>query len=139
MDKRKQIYLIMKNQVLNIEQMQELINIGINVSNASCCWCKVKATNKEGFDWMLLPEHLDKCDEEHVPTFTFQDIMDMLPKYIKVDEYEYKWNIMPFGNRYVFLYIDTDGINPAYVTFIDENFMIGAYKLLKWCKENKFM
>lgn len=69
----------MKEQVLSIEQMQELIKLGINVSKASMCW--------NTYDSFLIANDSDLkdafnySDDDWVPTFTLQDIMTLLDQY----------------------------------------------------------
>lgn len=38
----------MKNQVLSIEQMQRLKELGVDTSKASCCWCAKNGHLKGG-------------------------------------------------------------------------------------------
>lgn len=86
----------MKEQVLSIEQMRELESLGIDTSKASMCWGK---WNDE-IEWYLFSETKAERDEfvkkyvegeeyynghETIPTFTFLDIMQMLPHYIEED------------------------------------------------------
>lgn len=138
----------MENKALTIEQMRELIDMGIDVSKASIYW-SVNKVNARGRKSDLMPPFLTfhknnqvvgLASFEYIPTFTLQDILDMLPKYIKVGEYEYKWNIMPLLDQYVFQYLDIyDRIGSALITFTEDDVMVGAYNLLKWCKENNFI
>lgn len=117
----------MEKQVLLIEQMRELIDMGVDVSKTSCCWCKVKAANKEGFDWMLLPEHLNKCDEEHIPTFTLQDILE-----ITINTVPQLWKKDGIPTWHIHNYMMKGH-------FIGTNLMDIAFKYIKWCKQNNYI
>lgn len=121
----------MENQVLTIPQMQELIDMGIDVSNASCCWCKVQAPNREGFDWMLLLEHLNKCDTEHTPTFTFQDILEMFSQGSLQGSLHFNKNkfIVFVADNQFNVINEEDSVSP----------IEAAFKMLKWCKENNYI
>lgn len=124
----------MENQVLTIEQMQELINMGVDISKASCTWCKVRAitSDRKGYSWMILPETLNKFDEDHIPTFTLQDILDMYGSYYLYNSYTlYKRN------------------NVWWIELIDENYLISktikgeselecAFEMLKWIHVNSY-
>lgn len=61
----------MKNQVLSIEQMQHLKKLGVDTSKASCYWWY--AEGKNYLYW-------GKCsDINGIPTFTLQDMLEMMP------------------------------------------------------------
>lgn len=64
----------MNGQVLSIEQMQHLKELGIDTSKASCyIW---EAEGKEYLYW-------GKCEDANgIPTFTLPDILELLPKEI---------------------------------------------------------
>ena len=141
----------MKDQVLSIEQMQELQELGVDTSKASCCWCKLVSSNRIGYAWLLLPESLNKMDETHVPTFTLQDILETLPKYIEVTEEQTDKSEYLGTNR---LRIGCpEGIDDMYIMYTKDSKMNGgwssfnakpslikaAFNMLKWCKENNYI
>lgn len=72
----------MENQVLSIEQMQELEGLGVDISKASMCWYEKSDKYVLCNEGSLLSGYFSK-----IPTFTLQDILDILPKHI---ETEYK-------------------------------------------------
>lgn len=97
----------MDKQVLTIEQMQELINAGIDISNASMCWIGCA----DGNTACLYTKTFRKCFEEHLdtipmvltPTFTLQDIIDILPGTIEEDirgRFDYELRIKKDGVAY---------------------------------------
>lgn len=129
----------MNKHVLSIEEMRELKELGINTSKASMCWNTYDSfliANDEN-----LKDSFNYSDDDWIPTFTLQDILTLLPTYITHNdgEYEYKWNIMPFGEEYVVQYLDTDGINPALVTMKDVSLLQACFNILKWCKQNNYI
>lgn len=129
----------MNKHVLSIEEMRELKELGINTSKASMCWNTYDSfliANDEN-----LKDSFNYSDDDWIPTFTLQDILTILPTYITHNdgEYEYKWNIMPFGEEYVVQYLDTDGINPALVTMKDVSLLQACFNILKWCKQNNYI
>lgn len=119
----------MENQVLTIEQMQELIAMGIDISKASCTWCKVRAitSDRKGYSWMILPETLNKLDEEHIPTFTLQDILE-----ITVSTVPQLWRKDGIPTWHIHDYMMKGH-------FIGTNLMDIAFKYIKWCKENNYI
>lgn len=126
----------MEKQVFTIDQMIELEKLGVDISKASCTWCKVKIASKPGFQWYLLPENLNKNDENHVPAFTFIDILKLLPKK----------DIMGRHNELIvtpicILYKGTDvgGYNCPHCEYYESNIMTAAFNMIKWCKKVKLL
>lgn len=126
----------MKNQVLSINQMQHLKNLGFDRRHASMCWI----TNKKGKTRLVI--HCLQCyDDKHVrviPTFTLQDILDLLPKEISRDGctwsaslyIDYENNRIAYGNT------DRYGFEVFLETKIENRLIDAAYQTLCWLKEN---
>ena len=67
----------MENQVLSIEQMKHLQELGINTSKASMCW-----TLDCNYARRLVVHSVlsyDMTVKTAIPTFTLQDILELLP------------------------------------------------------------
>ena len=115
----------MHDQVLSIPQCEELVALGIDTSNASMCWAKCAKinSNKEWESYW----HLELNEESHgtkVPTFTLQDILEMLPKpcYINcIDDAFYQCEITTENGS-----TTTNGSSP----------LKAAFEMLKSCKQN---
>lgn len=75
----------MENQVLSIEQMQHLYDLGVDNSKASMCWIMQPGSNV--YEVSVYDEY---CHEmsclNPVPTFTLQDMLEMMPKSITVKD-----------------------------------------------------
>lgn len=119
----------MENQVLSVDQMKELVSLGVDTSNASMCWlghsdCNsvypYNSTFKDIFE-----NHKETIPTVLTPTFTLQDILDMFGSYTL-----YKRN------------------NIWWIELIDENYLISktikgeselecAFEMLKWIHINK--
>lgn len=110
-------------QVLDIEQMQHLRELGLGTRTASSCWIK---------------------GGEYIPTFTLQEILDLLPKELDIEVFTHKW----------FLYIDyqDNSIRYAYASetgfyyLVDPIFCLSkhalidaAYEMLCWCIEKGYI
>lgn len=69
----------MNKQVLSIEQMEHLKEIGLDSSKASMCWLTFNGQT-------TLSVHDESCYESAslhpIPAFTLQDILELLPKEI---------------------------------------------------------
>lgn len=136
----------MKNQVLNIEQMKELEELGINISNASMCWSKwnnAKEYNlfaeskacRESFIQDLI-EH-NCVDEENaqryahntIPAFTLQDILEVLPRVWEIGAYNANRNTIT-----VFLDDETGQCHQE----VSDSLLDAAFNMLKWCKRKNY-
>ena len=75
----------MSKQVLSIEQMLHLQELGFDTSNASASWYKPDMDT----EYMLMFGHLKKEElvgnEEGIPSYTLQDVLDALPRFV-IDE-----------------------------------------------------
>lgn len=129
----------MKNQVLSIEQMQELKDLGIDISNASMCWIgcadgndvyPYNSTFKDIFE-----NHKETIPSVLTPTFTLQDILEMLPN-IKGYYYpdlrqvsKFEWQVIykpKFG--------ELPWISKYGITSIE-----AAFNMLKYCKQYNYI
>lgn len=134
----------MKEQVLSVSQMEELVNLGIDVSKASMCWILTRSGVQ-----FLIPNKKDSILENileneylidsHTPTFTIQDILEILPKNI---ENLYPLNIQCFSGKYNVINFDYwRGANTGWLHFCQDmhSTINSAFKLLKWCKQNNYI
>lgn len=71
----------MSKQVLSIEQMKHLKELGVDISKASMCWVCLNSEPYLSFYNKKYP-HKDK---KVIPAFTLQDILDLLPVVIVND------------------------------------------------------
>lgn len=131
----------MSKQVLSIEQMHHLQELGLDTSNAMMCYRRrtrdFRGEEKVG-RWSLainqpiIVSNFETYNE--VPAFTLQDILDLLPSeigdaYLHVDKesvsyeimtcYSYDGNLKSFSNS--------------------ENLIDAAYEMLCWCIENGYV
>lgn len=140
----------MKGQVLSIEQIQELIDLGIDVSNSVIGWFKWNNENT----WYLLNETVAQRREKvetiienncvyeddyksykytFIPTFTLQDILEMLPdNIIDKDGYTRIQMILPQDNKEVIIAYDN-------IKQFSGSWLKAAFQMLKWIKENKYI
>ena len=154
----------MKDKVLTIEQMQELKELGIDITGASMKWApKVRwdenGEKREVYGYILdinytpigAPFWKTEDGKDTIPTFTLQDILDMLPQGFYLEE-----NTTSLDKK-AFLQINkttSGGYNIAYEQSWDEDgkleikmhgqqvntsLLQAAFKMLKWCKQNQYM
>lgn len=139
----------MSKQVLDIEQMHHLQELGLDTSKAIMCYRRIthdfRGKRRQGIWNLTFNQPLIACNfetYEDVPTFTLQEILDSLPLIIEhnSDKYELRIKRMVFagGVKYAVLYEEQEYIN-WYIMQSYENLIDAAYEMLCWCIENGFV
>ena len=125
----------MNNQVLSIEQMRELKELGIDTSKVSMCWFI-------GVTPDLLPIYspTEYVENKYIPTFTLQDILEILPKSIlgstkQIKTVEFKLTIRENKIFYMQNSFDQQWLKCIYGNTLLE----AAFNMLKWCKQNNYI
>ena len=138
----------MNEQVLTIEQMQELIALGVDTSKASMCW----------FPMMELDENMKPVVKSHfigvntidfdsywntiegkntIKTFTLQDILEMLPREVKEHHFILEDNCDEW-DMYYFLSVPDKQISTI-GNITGKTLLEAAFTMLKWCKQNNYI
>lgn len=145
----------MNKQVLSVEQMQHLQELGLDISNASLYYYKQEGWEESYFMALAcdvkekggLVYYYDSFSNkeyilnEVIPAYTFQDVLDALPLQVERPlhpergKYELRIKRMVFDNgrlMYAVVYEKEDYIDwfvmQSYETLID-----AAYEMLVWC------
>lgn len=120
-------------QVLSIEQMNHLQELGLDTSDASMCWCSFIGNIDE--EWELeiyedvINQKRDSTFWEIVPTYTLQDILGKLPPSIN-------WNpLIIVGNSVMYSAGYGEGYDEPIKIFKEESLLESAYKMLLWIIE----
>lgn len=136
----------MEEQVLSIEQMQELIDMGINVSNASMLWypkMAIDARTGKGYvdSHYLTINHINsehfwstRIGKETIPTFTLQDILTYIEKIEP---------ILTKDNGSALWFMEVTNLERDSLMYCEgcesDSPLKTAFKALKWCKQNNFI
>ena len=96
-------------QVLSIEQMNHLQELGLDTSDASMCW-------------------------ETTPTYTLQDILDKLPESIQI----YDLYIFKKVGLWWFKYVDVTNNGTVHLEKMPK-LIDAAYYMLCWCIQKGFV
>lgn len=133
----------MSKQVLDIEQMLYIKELGVDTSKADLCW---KRNIKEvtgcnlSLSFNMKNEFRNYERFEYIPTFTLQDIFYLLPKQIKTTNYTFHLHINYERNHIAYAYTDGNGYTWLNQSFrINNNLLEAAYKMLCWCAENGYL
>lgn len=127
----------LKDQVLSIKQVQELIELGFDVSKyASMCWLK-----EPNGDKLLITTLDESCYEaacmNPVPTLTIGDIIEILPIKIVKDRRYYSFAHLICDNEHVIVYAYSIFDNSVLFDYINKDFKYCLFETLKWCIKEK--
>jgi hypothetical protein len=122
-------------QVLSVEQMMHLKELGLDTSDGSMCleW------NESDSDNMVVtsPDADTNYDYYH-ETYTLQDILSKLPRYINDFGVMYKMCVEPlFAGPWAISY--QKSMSEPFIVKVSGNLLDAAYKMLCWCIENRYI
>lgn len=121
-------------QVLSVEQMIHLQELGLDTSDGSMCF----EWNESDSDNMVVtsPDADTNYDYYH-ETYTLQDILDKLPTLIIISSDFYKICIEPSCGYWDIYYYKSDATE--LISKKSENIIDAAYEMLCWCIENRYI
>ena len=144
----------MTKQVLDVQQMQHLQELGLDISNASMLYCDlydeeyILVESKHRFDKeenAILLEGVRNsviyC-KKVAPAYTLQDVVDALPIEIKYKD-KRCWLCIELADEMIGYYYENARFEHRLVYYevvmIDESLIDAGYKLLCWAIDNKFV
>ena len=128
----------MNKQVLSVEQMKHLQDLGLDTSNASMCWIKDTEGNRH------LSVHDEYCYEASfmnpIPAYTLQDVLDALPEEITHKRKDYLIEMWKRDDEWTigYLFFEIEDVVHLHDD-TNKSLIDAAYELLVWCIENKFV
>ena len=134
----------MKTQVLSIEQMQHLIELGVDTSKTKMAWYAIYETLPNWYNELRIRDDVFDRNYPSVPTFTLQDMLEMMPYDIKVPNnpevegrfyrFQLRKLLMP---NYEIRYIDWE--DTIFISICNEDLLTCTYEALCWLVENKYI
>ena len=129
-------------QVLSIEQMKHLQELGLDTSDASMYWKRVshgsRIDDKSKGKWFLsLQKEFQTCgfmSYETLPAYTLQDILDKLPESIQV----YDLYIFKKVGLWWLKYVDVTNNGTVRLEKMPK-LIDAAYYMLCWCIQKGFV
>ena len=119
----------MKNQVLSIEQMQRLKELGVDIQPTGTC---LMYTSDSSDKYYL--KYGESTCEDDVKAFTLQDITELLPK--RIDDYQLVIWLDDGYVRYETEIGRDDEGGDVFAVFDNTNIIQSAYEMLIWVAEN---
>ena len=121
-----------EEQVLSIEQMKHLQELGVDTSDASMCWVADNEGESEE-DWHVTIPNNFLMPYNTIPTYTIGDLIEKLPKSIDIGYGEYDLEILIKGEYTEVEYTNGSDYTPfsCYLSLIES-----LYSILCWLAEN---
>ena len=129
----------MSKQVLDVQQMQHLQELGLELKPSLVHYYKV--VSEDNGKWYLsltIGDILDGSPRyRYIPAYTLQDVLDALPKSLEIGKSKYEISIYMIGGKWaVDYYSETD----ADIQSLEcENLIDAVYSRLCWAIDNKFV
>ena len=123
-------------QVLDINQMRHLQELGLDTSNASMAFCMFDDDDSKH----LLPNNQDVFERcvvtKYIPAYTLQDVLELLPKELKLFDRRC-WLRMDLSDGCVYYYYEDSSLVEQRVILFnggeDISLLEAAYRMLYWC------
>lgn len=129
-------------QVLSVEQMKHLQELGVDTSGASLAWMlypyeegKRAELSLRKYSTFKEPFRKEHC----IPAFTLQDIVDLLLKEMKSYTDTYWLAISICDCKEWRVYYSVSDEFDCYEEFRSESLIDAAYETLCWCAENGYV
>ena len=136
----------MNTEVLSVEQMKHLQELGVDISKAKMCWYAIYETLPNWFNELRIREKEFDGYYPFVPTFTTQDMIEMMPESITSDNMLYHFELLKLGSSYSMGYkgiVDENDIDynriDYHILLWDKNLLKCAYEMLCWLAENEHL
>ena len=116
-----------EEQVLSIEQMKHLQELGVDTSDASMCWVAGEDTSTDEEEWnLIIPNNF--LMPYNIPTYTIGDLIEKLPKNIDKKTFTMSYLSAPSVGYSLSMHV----MIPS-----QQNGLVDAlYSLLCWVAEN---
>ena len=115
-------------KVLSIEQMTRLKKLGVDVTPKAEC---IMYSSVGGDDYKLM--YAESVCEDDMKAFSLQDLIELLPKSIKVKSYIYNLSIDYYANEFIIYY--TYNYDP-FIQFNNNSILQAVCNMLIWVIEN---
>ena len=119
-----------EEQVLSIEQMKHLQELGVDTSDASMCWVAGEDASIDEGEWnLIIPNNF--LLPYNIPTYTIGDLIEKLPKHFYIKEAQISMVAINGSGAFQVWY---DKVPKSCKS--DGTIKNALYKLLCWVAEN---
>ena len=141
----------MKTQVLSVEQMKHLQELGVDTSKAKMAWYAIYETLPNWYNELKIRDDVFDKNYPSVPTFTLQDMLEMMPSSIESDNILYHFELLKLGSStYSIGYkgivdkiidenVDEMNTIKYHILLWNKNLLTCAYEMLCWLITNEYL
>ena len=149
----------METQVLSVEQMKHLQELGVDTSKTKISWYAIYETLPNWYNELRIRDKVFDDYYPFMPTFTLQDMLEIMPESIISDNILYHFELLKLGssysigykgiidkivdenNREYFYLHGADEINTIkyHILLWDKKLLTCAYEMLCWLAENGYL
>jgi hypothetical protein len=133
----------MKNQVLSIEQMQHLQELGVDTSKAKMAWYATYESEPNWYNMLRERDNIFDNNCPHIPALTLQEMLEMMLYEIRgyfFDQQTAILKIIPVSdNKYIVSCIEQKYYRVIYESKNPSDLLTCAYETLCWLAENEFI
>lgn len=131
----------MKNQVLSIEQMQHLKELGVDISKASCAYYAFYESEPNYYELRIRDNvlEIDPQTIPFIPTFTLQDMLEMMPRELYLLEEKFILEIYPFLDSWYVRYMPDEKSGFVPYSFHSYKIINAVYECLCWWAKNNYI
>lgn len=134
----------MKTQVLSIEQMKHLKELGVDTSRAKISYYATYESEPNWYNTLRERDNIFDNNCPHIPTLTLQEMLEMMPESITSDNILYHFELLKLGSSYSMGYkcivYENNGEHNRieYLILVwDKKILTCANEMLCWLAENK--
>lgn len=144
--------MIMKTQVLSVGQMKHLQEFGVDTSKAKMSYYATYESEPHWYNTLRERDNIFDNNYPHMPTFTLQDMLEMIPESITSDNILYHFELLKLGSStYSIGYkgiidkiVDENNIDETstikyHILLWNKNLLTCAYETLCWLAENNYI
>lgn len=134
----------MKTQVLSVEEMKHLKELGVDTSSAKMAWYATYHSEPNWYNHLMERNNIFDNNYPHIPALTLQDILEMMPESITSDNTLYHFELLKLGSStysigYKGIVDENNGDSNKFEYHIllwDKNLLTCANEMLCWLAEN---
>lgn len=133
-------------QVLDVQQMQHLQELGLKLEDTMLYWCRINDNNPRHAThfgkWILCKGHNQPTVHlehwEYIPAYTLQDVLDALPATVLYDKHIYELDINMCNERIEYVRTSVNDVLIG-LRFTQLPLIGAAYSMLCWAIENGYV
>lgn len=123
----------MEKQVLSIKQMQHLQKLGVDTSKASMAYYAIYETEPNWFNELRIRDEVFDKNYPSIPTFTLQEMLEMMPKAILIDGNRHPIIICVLHKKWLV------GYDRANCFITRKNLISALYNRVCWLAKNNYI